>query len=124
MATVSIGSAWDDLLAWLGTLGEEYGVDPLIYAILYVGSAPFFFGSMAWLIRTLRRREAILLPAISAAFFFSLPTLYVFVAGRNLPAWIYALLIGLAVLGVITAARRIHSALRQPDQRSADRRPQ
>jgi hypothetical protein len=79
---------------------------------------------MAWLIRTLRRREAILLPAISAAFFFSLPTLYVFVAGRNLPAWIYALLIGLAVLGVITAARRIRSALRQPDQRSADRRPQ
>lgn len=106
---------WDDLLAWLGSLGEEYGVDPLIYAILYVGSAPFFFGSMAWLIRTLRRREAIFLPAVATAFFFSLPTLYVFVAGRNLPAWVYALLIALAALGVITAARRIRTALHRRD---------
>jgi len=106
---------WDDLLAWLGSLGEEYGVDPLIYAILYVGAAPFFFGSMAWLIRRIRRREAFLVPAISAAFFFSLPTLYVFVAGRDLPAWVYAVLIGLAILGAIGAGRRIRSALRGSD---------
>ena len=117
---------WEDLLAWLGSLGEEYGVDPLIYAILYVGAAPFFFGSMAWLIRALRRREAILLPAISAAFFFSLPTLYVFVAGRNLPAWVYALLISLAIIGAIGAARRIRGILRSATRarNSGDRRPQ
>ena len=106
---------WEDLLAWLGSLGEEYGVDPLIYAILYVGSAPFFFGSLAWLIRRIRRRGSLLWPAISTAFFFSLPTLYVFVAGRNLPAWVYALLIGLAIVGVIDVTRRVRGALRRPD---------
>ncbi|HSJ00602.1 MAG TPA: hypothetical protein VLA59_09485 [Patescibacteria group bacterium] len=106
---------WDDLLAWLGSLGEDYGVDPLIYAILYVGAAPFFFGSLAWLIRSIRRRESLLVPAITAAFFFSLPTLYVFVAGRNLPSWVYAVLIGLAIVGAIGVMRRIGSALRRPD---------
>jgi peptidoglycan/LPS O-acetylase OafA/YrhL len=106
---------WDELLAWLGSLGEDYGVDPLIYAILYVGAAPFFFGSLAWLVRSIRRRDPLVLPAVSTAVFFSLPTLYVFVAGRNLPAWVYAVLIGLAIIGAIGVLRRIATALRRPD---------
>lgn len=100
------------LLDWLAGLGEEYGVDPLVYAILYVGAAPFFFGSLAWLIRRIRRREGVLLPATSAAFFFSLPTLYVFVAGRGLPWWVYAILVGLAVIGAWSAVRRVRGATR------------
>lgn len=106
---------WHDLVAWLGSLGDDYGVDPLIYAILYVGAAPFFLGSLAWLVRRTRRREALLAPALSTAFFFSLPTLYVFVAGRNLPSWVYAVLIGLAIIGAIGVTRRVGSALRRLD---------
>jgi peptidoglycan/LPS O-acetylase OafA/YrhL len=104
----------DDVGRWLGGLSEGFGVDPLVYAILYVGSAPFFFGSLAWLIGRLRRREPVLLPAISTVVFFSLPTLYVFVAGRNLPWWIYAVLVILAVLGAVAAVRRVRAALERP----------
>lgn len=103
---------WDELLRWLGSLGDEYGVDPLVYAILYVGSAPLFFGSLAWLIRRARRSGGVLLPAASAALFFSLPTLYVVVAGRGLPWWVYLILGVLAVAGAVSAARRVHDALR------------
>lgn len=106
---------WDDLVAWLGSLGEDYGVDPLIYAVLYVGAAPFFFGSLAWLVRNIRRRDQLVIPALCTAFFFSLPTLYVFVAGRNLPGWVYGLLIALAIIGAIGVMRRIGSALRRSD---------
>jgi hypothetical protein len=106
---------WDDLLAWLGSLGEDYGVDPLVYAILYVGSAPFFFGSMAWLLRSIRRRDTLLAPALSTAFFFGLPAFYVIIAGRDLPAWVYAVLIGLAVVGAIGVMRRVSAALRRTD---------
>lgn len=104
---------WEDLLAWLMSLGDAYGVDPIVYAVIYVGAAPFFFGSVAWLVRTLRRRGPIGLPALSTAFFFSAPTLYVFVAGRNLPPWVYGVLIGLAVLGAVMTIRKIRAQLRQ-----------
>ncbi len=103
---------WEELLEWLGGLGDEYGVDPLVYAILYVGSAPLFFGSLAWLIRRARRRKAVLLPGASAAFFFSLPTLYVIVAGRGLPWWVYAILVAFAAVGAVSVIRRIRDALR------------
>ena len=106
---------WDDPLAWLGSLGEDYGVDPLVYAILYVGAAPFFFGSLAWLVRSIRRRDTLLASGLSTAFFFSLPTLYVFAVGRDLPSWVYAVLIGLAIVGAIGVMRRVGSALGRTD---------
>lgn len=103
---------WEDLLAWLLSLGDEYGVDPVIYAVIYVGAAPFFFASVAWLVRTLRRRGPVTLPLLSTAFFFSAPSIYILVVGRNLPAWVYAVLIGLAVLGVVMTIRKISGQLK------------
>jgi hypothetical protein len=102
----------DDIVDWLASLGPEYGVDPVVYAILYVGSAPLFFGSLAWLIRRLRRGEAWVGPALSAGFFFSLPTLYVVLVGRNLPWWAWAVLIGLTAFGAASVIGRIRGALR------------
>jgi len=103
----------DGAIEWLGSLGERYGVDPLVYAILYVGAAPLFFGSLAWLVHRVRRGESPVAPAVSAAFFFSLPALYVIVAGRDLPAWVYVVLVGLAAIGAISAVRRVREALRR-----------
>ena len=105
----------DDIGAWLMTLGEDYGVDPLVYAVIYVAAAPLFFLSLAWLVRTLRRRGSLLLPVLSTALFFAAPTLYVFIAGRNLPGWVYALLVGLAVFGAITTVRSIRGRVRSAE---------
>ena len=104
----------DDIAAWLMTLGDDHGVDPVVYAVIYVAAAPLFFGSVAWLVRDLRRGQPFLLPAASAALFFAAPTLYVFIAGRDLPAWVYGLLIGLGVLGAITTIRSIRGRARLP----------
>ena len=102
----------DDVLTWLSTLGDEYGVDPVVYAVIYVAAAPLFFGSVAWLVRRLRRREPFLVPAASAALFFSAPTLYVFLAGRDLPWWVYAVLVGLGVIGAVTSIRSVRARVR------------
>lgn len=104
---------WEDLGGWLTSLGDEYGVDPIVYAVIYVGAAPLFFGSVAWLVNRLRKREPIGLPVLSTAFFFSLPTLYVLWAGRNLPAGVYAVLVGLAVIGAAMTLRAIREQLRR-----------
>ena len=113
---------WEDVLDWLRSLGDEYGVDPVVYAVIYVGAAPFFFGSVAWLVRTLRRDGPIGLPLVSTAVFFSLPTLYVLVAGRNVPLWAYAVLIGLALIGAAVTFRRVRRQLRAGDGPATDDR--
>ena len=104
---------WESLVSWLQGLGAEYGVDPVTYAVIYLGAAPLFFGSTVWLVRSLRRRGPIGLPLLSTAIFFSAPTVYVFAAGRNLPAWVYILLVALAIIGAVIAARRVRNRARQ-----------
>ena len=106
---------FDDIGAWLMTLGSDYGVDPVVYAVIYVAAAPLFFLSLAWLVRTLRRRGPLLVPALATALFFAAPTIYVFIAGRNLPEWVYLLLIGLAVVGAITTVRSIRGRVRSAE---------
>lgn len=111
---------WDEVVAWLLRLGDDYGVDPVVYAVIYVGGLPLFLLSLGWLVRTLARREAILLPLLSTAFFFLAPTLYVVIAGRNLPAWVYGVLVLLAVIGAASSVRTIRARVRREltDRRS------
>ena len=117
-----MGAMWEDIVAWLLSLGDEYGVDPVVYAVIYIGALPFFIGSVAWLVRTIRRRGPIGLPLLSTAVFFSLPTLYVFLAGRNLPQWVYVVLVGLAVVGAVITVRRVREQVRARDGRATDDR--
>jgi peptidoglycan/LPS O-acetylase OafA/YrhL len=102
----------EESIDWILRLGDDHGVDPLVYAVIWVGSLPFFLLSLGWLVQRLRRRREFVLPLTVTSFFFLAPTLYVFVAGRDLPAWVYALLVGLAVVGAITTARRVRRRLR------------
>ncbi|MBO6793795.1 MAG: hypothetical protein JJ895_07790 [Balneolaceae bacterium] len=78
-------------------LGVEHNVNPILFAILYVGSIPPYIGSMAWIVRNHRKQKAINVPVISTLFFFIMPALYVLIFGRNVAWWVYviiALLIG------------------------------
>lgn len=104
---------WESLTSWLQGVAEEYGVDPVVYAVIYVGAAPLFFGSVAWLVRNLRRHKPIAVPLVATAIFFSAPTLYVFAAGRNLPAWVYVVLLALGIIGAVLTARRIRDRSRR-----------
>jgi peptidoglycan/LPS O-acetylase OafA/YrhL len=101
-----------EVIDWILRLGDDYGVDPLVYAVIWVGSLPFFLLSLGWLVQRLRRRAEFVLPLAVTSFFFLAPTLYVFAAGRDLPAWVYALLVGLAVIGAVSTTRRIRRRLR------------
>jgi uncharacterized membrane protein YfcA len=108
-----------DAIDWVLRLGDDYGVDPVIYGLIWIGGLPLFLLSLGWLVRALRRREPMILPLIATAFFFLAPTLYVFAAGRDLPGWVYAVLVALAVIGAVGTARKVQARIRQPDQRQA-----
>lgn len=103
---------WDAIREWFLGLGAAYGVDPLLFGAIYVGAIPFFTLSVAWVVRNLRRRESIVLPALSASFFFVSAYLYLLVAGRNIPFWVYGLLALMVVVGAVSTVRKIRHRAR------------
>lgn len=93
------------LQVWFLSLGAEYGVNPWIFGAIYVGAIPFFFLSIGWLVRRARAGESTVLPTLLAGFFFISAYLYLAIAGRNIPLWVWIFLAVLVVYGAWSSIR-------------------
>ena len=106
---------WEAFTEWFMSLGDEYGVNPIIFGSIYVGAIPFFTLCVGWLVRNLRRKKSIVLPTLSASFFFISAYLYLLIAGRNIPLWVYAFIAAMVAFGVYSTVKKIRAQARQPD---------
>lgn len=102
---------FETLKEWFFGLGENYGVNPIIFGSIYVGAIPFFTLSIGWLVRNYRKKKSIVLPALSAGFFFVSAYLYLIIAGRNVPFWVYLFIIALVVGGGVSTYNKIQSKI-------------
>lgn len=98
---------------WLMGLSANYNVNPYIFAGIYVGAIPFFTLSFAWLVRNKRTNRSITLPVISTGFFLSSAYLYLMVAGENVPAWVYILIIGLIGYGIYSTIKKVKNTQKE-----------
>lgn len=89
------------------SLGEEYGVNPIIFGAIYVGAIPFFTISIAWLVRNYRKGFSVVMPVLSASFFFISAYLYLIIAGKNVPWWIYAVVVAMLVYGAWSTYQKV-----------------
>lgn len=95
-------------------VGARYGVDPWLFAALYLAHHPLFWGTMAWLAARVRARKPVRAVAALGVFFWFLPYTYVFVFGRGLPAWVYALAGAAVLAGGGHALRELRRRLKSP----------
>ena len=99
---------------------DYYGVNPVIFLIIYLACAPLFYYSVFRTIRALGKglgKEAMLW---SAVFFASTvaPFIYVLFFGRNMPWWAYgiiAVLIAQALLAFSVRLRRNATSVEKID---------
>ena len=106
---------WDSFLNWFNSLGEEYGVNPLIFGSIYVGAIPFFTICLGWLIKNIKQKKPIALPALLAGFFFISAYLYLIIAGQNIPAWVYGFIVLLVAGGVYSTLNKIRDRVAAVD---------
>ena len=92
---------------WFMGLGAQYGVNPYIFGVIYIGAIPFFLASIAWLVKRKRAGQSIVLPVLCAGFCFVSAYLYLAVAGRNIPVWVWAFLGALIVYGAWSTVRDV-----------------
>ena len=101
--------------AWFMSLGEQYGVNPILFGAIYVGAIPFFTLSVGWVVRNQRREKSIVLPVLSALFFFVSAYIYLIVAGENVPVWVYGIIVLMIIYGGYSTIQKIRRAVRKED---------
>lgn len=91
---------------WFLSLGENYGVNPWIFGAIYVGAIPFFLACIGWLVKNARAGKSTVLPTMLAGFFFVSAYIYLAIAGRNIPVWVWVFLAVLVVYGAVSQVRQ------------------
>lgn len=107
---------WETFTNWFLSLGAKYGVNPFIFGGIYLGAIPFFTLSIAWLIRNYRNGKSIVLPALSATFFFISAYIYLIFAGKNVPIWVYAVVVLLIVVGAYSTLKKVRRQINEVDE--------
>ncbi|MEO8712582.1 MAG: hypothetical protein ABI405_10690 [Parafilimonas sp.] len=98
---------------WFFSLGDKYHVNPIIFGSIYVGAIPFFFLSLAWLIKNIKQKKPIVLPVLLTGFFFISAYLYLIIAGRNIPFWVYIFIAVLIIYGVISTVKKVKKKVKE-----------
>ncbi len=90
---------FDYLKNWLSQIQKNYGVNPVIFAIIYFGCAPIFWFSIYKIIAGLKNRKVaqVRVFGIILATTIVAPFVYVAIFGHNLPYWFW-LFVGIIIL--------------------------
>ncbi|MEX2601861.1 MAG: hypothetical protein WD355_09450 [Balneolaceae bacterium] len=97
----------EHLYEWFMGLGESYGVDPLIFGLIYVGAIPFFWLALVWLAYNIRRQRSVSGPVLMACGCAVSSYVYLIVAGENVPYWVYGLIIVIIIYAVWSTLRKV-----------------
>jgi hypothetical protein len=103
---------WLSFSEWFIGLGEDYGVNPVIFGSLYVGSIPFFAISLGWVIKNIRQSKPLLIPVLLTGIFFISAYLYLILVGKNIPVWVYLFIVIMVIFGFISMLDKIRKSIR------------
>jgi hypothetical protein len=96
---------WLELEAY----GSSHGVDPLVFAGLYVARMPVLLATCGWIAARLRRHRSAVGVVILAATLWIIPYAYVLGFGRDLPWWFHAVL---ALIIALSGRQFVHRLTR------------
>ncbi len=98
---------WEIFKEWFLSLGEKYNVNPYIFGGIYLGAIPFFFISLYWTVKNIEKKKSIIIPVLLTGFFFISAYLYLIIAGRNIPVWVYVFIGLMVVYGIYSTIKKI-----------------
>lgn len=95
----------------------NYGVDPVVFIVIYILSVPFFYYSIFRMVRALARRKQNEIITWSMVFLAATaaPFLYVLFFGHGLPWWVYVVIALLIGQGVYSLVRRLRGKKPAPE---------
>ncbi len=98
---------WHVFTNWFLSLGEKYGVNPYIFGGIYIGAIPFFFLCLGRTIKNIRQKKSFLLSLLLTGICFISAYIYLIIAGKNIPFWVYIFIGVMVAYGVFSTLHKI-----------------
>jgi hypothetical protein len=94
---------------WVISLGEKHQVNPLILGSLYFVSKILFVTFSGLMIRNVRAKKPFMILILLAGISFSMPYLYLIIAGRNIPVWVYGFIATMFIYGGFIIWKKVNT---------------
>lgn len=107
---------WNTFAEWFMSLGDEYGVNPIIFGSIYLGAVPFFWACVYWLVRNLRLSKSIAGPVVAMTCCMISAYVYLMFAGHNVPWWVYAIVAGLILYAFYATWQKVREKMLEVEQ--------
>lgn len=95
---------------WVISLGEKHQVNPLVLGSLYFVSKLSFVTLLGFMIKNIRAKKPVHMLILFAGISFSLPYVYLIIAGRNIPVWVYGFIAGMFIYGGYIIWKKVTTA--------------
>jgi hypothetical protein len=92
---------------WIIALGIRHEVDPLTLGCLYLCSKVSFFSFLGWVLKNLRAKRPFLIQLLFAFMSFSVPYMYLIIAGRNISVWVYVFIALMFMYGAFSIYKKV-----------------
>ena len=102
---------WQAIKQYYTILGQKYHVDPVIFVGIHIIATPLFLAAVAWIVYNHKKSKSIFLPALTAALVFNAANIYLVIAGRNVPFWIYLIIATTTIMSGYFSIRKIQKKL-------------
>lgn len=90
---------WEAIKEYYITIGNKFHVDPVLFLGIHVVATPLFILASAWVVKKYKKKQSVILPAITSVFIFNAANIYLILFGKNIPWFIYFIL---AITSIIT----------------------
>ncbi|MGK2861208.1 MAG: hypothetical protein ACSLE0_04705 [Chitinophagaceae bacterium] len=98
---------WIAFKEWFLSLGDKYNVNPYIFGSIYIGAIPLFFLCLGWTIKNMKNKKSFVLPLLLTGLCFISAYLYLIIAGKNIPVWVYVFIGAMIVYGIYSTLMKI-----------------
>lgn len=103
---------WESIKDYYTTIGDSYHVNPVIFIGIHLAATPLFLLSVAWLVKNHRQNRSVVAPLILSVFLFNAANIYLVIWGKDIPWWIYTVLILTTLISGYFSYKKIRKKLR------------
>lgn len=104
---------WEAIKHYYITLGENYKVNPIIFLAIHVIATPVFIATVAWIVSNYKAKKPLVLPIVTATLVFNAANVYLVIAGKNIPWWIYTLLVVTTIISGYFSYKKIRTKMKK-----------
>jgi hypothetical protein len=104
-------SFWQTIYDYYFAISTKYAVNPVVFISIHAVCTPLLVLNIWWLLRTKKQAKPVIAPMLCAIVLYNIANVYLVIVGRNIPLYIYLMLVAFTLYSGYISIKKIRKKL-------------